>query len=300
MKSSLIKYIIISTIYILMSGMNNLWAQEVPPPDTDVRQQALETGEIDDDFTGTLAEDDPENEDALNELQEQEELFGNEDDQTDEDNTDDGFVEETEGTHEIHFEFTSKVQFVQTPEETSTEEDILNAPPYMEIEYITQFDGILDIKERTVKRKLEVTMEAQNWGSLAANEFFDCQLDIEMRELPVTVTTRIKKQKVNEDEEPVTDLAWQIEFDKEGVEDWFSLCSDLSGAKLNTQGNPEQYNLTILQKIEPALKAMVHEEWYDEDGLTMDLITPVFIQDDQDINNQVILSGEGSISIEPL
>ncbi|MDO8643967.1 MAG: hypothetical protein Q7S00_03240 [bacterium] len=234
-------------------------------------------------FTGTLAEDDPENDDG------EEELFGKEP----------GEEEEipTEGTHLIKFDFTGEVRFINQgqPGEPGTGE------PYMEIEYNTQFEQVVNLVEARQTYKNEAEYEINNWGSLARNEFFDCRLDIDMQEMPVEITTRVNKTPPEEEGgEPIFALALKIDFSQDSREDWFSLCTDVSGATLNTQGEPEEYNLKVLRAIEPSLKGLVVDTFDRFDISKIDLTVPPAVIDDKEISNDISYSGKGSITVEPL
>jgi len=313
---------IIVILFFLLSGVGlstSAWAQEVPPPiEGESAEAAEEAGsegvlpesneestsstafELDPTlpFTGTLAEDDPENE----ELQREQELFGSEE----EAETEDVEGEEEEASHLLQFNFTSHLQFIVQPTEESTAAvDQTLGEPYMEIEYTTQFEIPLNLKERRQLNNIDAEYEVQNWGSLARNEFFDCRLEIAIPQIPVEITTRLKKEvqkdEETDDEEVINyQLAIKVDFGDEAVEDWFSLCTDVSGAILNTQGETEDYNLQVLKLVEPSIKALVLEEYDPEEEATIPLTVESTIITDDDIANDIVMYGDGSVTIEPL
>lgn len=238
------------------------------------------------DFTGTLADDDPENVNPPD-------LFG----------TDEPLPQGEElgsepiGTHLLKFDFTGRVRFTDQgePGRPTTGE------PYMEIEYNTRFEQVVSVTEARQTFKTQAEYDLNNWGSLARNEFFDCRLDISMQEMPVEITTRINRAPPEEKEgEPLISLALKVDFSQDSREDWFSFCTDTSGAMLNTQGEPEEYNLKVLHAIEPSLKGLVVDEFDRFEETKIDLVVPPSIIDDKEIANDISYSGKGSIILEPL
>lgn len=287
--------ILFMMIFPILMASYALLAQELPPPDEQPidlnddndsmgAQEFLENPDVP--YTGTLAEDDPENED----LQEEKKLFG--EDEVDEEQKNEG----PPGTHLLRFEFTAMAQFVHHQEGV----EAIGAEPYMEIEYVTRFEFPIPLLETRQTLKAEADYDINNWGSLAQNEFFDCKLDINLQQLPVEVTTRLNKLEAPEGEEPKFSLAAKIVFNKDSHEDWFALCSDASGATLNTQGEQEEYNLKILELIEPSLRGIVVDEFDRFDDVKIDLSVPAKTVEDRDLADDIVLSGNGSITIEPL
>lgn len=278
-------------------------AQELPPPDFEEGlpaedsppPPAIEPEVAPDDFlsdpnlpfTGTLADDDPENE----LLRKDEELFGGEEEAPE--------GEPPSVTHQLKFEFTSRVQFAeQTKNETGTP---TAGPAYLEIEYKTEFETEVNLASGRQNEEIEAEQEISNWGSLARNEFFDCRLEIAVEKLPVQLTSRIQKKEAEEGEEPPKpSLAMKVLFNREMKEDWFSYCTDVSGAQLNTQGAPEDFNLRVLNGVEPSLRAIVVEEFDSSDTTTISLSSGPTTINDSDIANDIILSGEGKITLQPL
>lgn len=292
---------------ILALGFSlNTLAQELPPPDPSEFEEATTDGEappppgIEPDvapddflsdpelpFTGTLADDDPENE----VLRQEQELFGEDDEPLE--------GEPPIATHQLKFEFTSRVQFA---EQSKNETGLSTAgPAYLEIEYKTEFETDINLVTGRRDEEIEAEQEISNWGSLARNEFFDCRLEIAIEKLPVQVTSRVQKKDAERGEEPPKpSLALKVIFNREMKEDWFSYCTDVSGAQLNTQGAPEDFNLRVLNGVEPSLRAIVVEEFDASDTTTVTLASGPTTINDTDIANDIILSGEGKITLEPL
>ena len=270
----------------------SLLAQEIPPPapggppqDQPGPEQFLKNPDVP--FTGTLADDDPAN--SL----ENPDLFGN--GETPPDGEEPG--QEAIATHLLKFDFTGRVRFINQGEDGKP----VSEEPYMEIEYNTRFDQVVTLSEGRLSFKTKAEYDINNWGSLARNEFFDCRLDISMQEMPVEITTRINKTPAEEkDAEPILSLALKIDFSQDSREDWFSFCTDTSGATLNTEGEPEEYNLKVLRAIEPSLKGLVVDDFDRFDTTKIDLMVPQSLIDDKEIANDITYSGKGSISLEPL
>ncbi len=302
-----------ASLFILLMSVPQIGAQELPPPDSETEENqpnqlatasaegeapralpvegATQTPVIDPDefvknpelpFTGTLEE-------AYEEKEEdEEELFGEEEDEGEEE-----IKEDEEGkTHEIRFEFASLVQFLH-PEDPS---------PSLEIQYTTEFEAPVTIEKKKESQKLTATIETQTWGSIAHNEFFDCRLEIVLPESSVNLTTRLRQEPPSEEgeEAPPPSLVMKIEFGENMMEDWFSYCTDVGGAILNTQGAPENYNMQVLKMIEPALSALVLEEFDLAEETTIELSVPSTTIDDTEINYTIFLSGEGNLTISPL
>jgi len=83
-------------------------------------------------------------------------------------------------------------------------------------------------------------------------------------------------------------------------EDWFSFCTDITGATLNTQGEREDYNYQALKMVEPSLKSLVIEDFQFQDDTRLDLLVEPSIIKDDEILNDILLSGSGEVTIEPL
>lgn len=295
-------------LFLSLTGLivPSSWAQELPPPtteeetttETETPTTMVTAGEFSKDpelpFTGTLAEDDPENE----ELQKEQELFGPE---PEEEEVLEEEEEEEEFTHVLKFFFTSHIQFVN--QENPNYDELSSNEPYMEIEYMTQFEIPLNLKDKRQSTTIEAEYETQNWGSLARNEFFDCRLEIAIPQIPVDVTTRLKTETLKEEgeEEEIINhkLAIKIAFSKEAQENWFSYCTDVSGAILNTQGDTEEYNLETLSMVEPSLKTLLIDGFLPDEESRISLSVEPTLIDDEEIANDVVLFGDGTVIVEP-
>lgn len=235
-------------------------------------------------FTGTLEEA----------YEKEEELFGPSDEDEDEDEEEEP-EEIIEGTHNLKIEFTSLIQFLNP----------LDPSPYLENEYTNVLELSIFLLGQKKSSDGIMSVDVQNWGYLAQNEFFDCRLEVNAQEIPVEITSRLKKESAGSavageesDEEDKYSAVIKVDLKQDVTEDWFSFCTDISGAVLNTQGAPENYNMQVLRLIEPKLNSLVFEDFIDE--AKIDLVVPLTEVDDTEINNIIILSGEGTLTLSPL
>lgn len=272
-------------------------SQETPPPASRIKsERSLEKKED----PKASPKEEPETKSDSEDEEETKDLFGD-DGQKDPANPDD-LVDTIDATHMLTFQFTSRVKFAQ---EVKNEKGIVTgaAPPHLTIEYDTHFEIPVRITKNKETAKIQAVYDVDQWGSLARNEFFDCRLDIAMPEIPVEITTRLKSKKIKDEdnEDKVAyDLALGLDFSKEKREDWFSLCTDVSGAVLNTKGEQEDYSFRVLKLIDPSLKSIFIEDYDPLEKNKIDLSADPTIIEDADIDNDITLSGKGSISLDPL
>ncbi len=235
-------------------------AQELPPPPDEENNPEL-TGNLPD------PEDNPEDFQA-------------------EENT-----SEENGTHTLKFEFTSVVTF-QNPGDPS---------PYIEIHYNNSFETTVRFGKRTQAMGVSADIETQNWGSLAQNEFFECRLNIALQDVSVNVETRMNEEASEDDpENPVRQGVIKILYSDTMAEDWFSYCTDIGGATLNTLGAPEHYNNEILKMIQPSLSAIVIDNFDPTTEQKVELNVEPTLVEDKEISNTILLSGSGMLTITPL
>ncbi len=198
-------------------------------------------------------------------------------------------------THNVRLEFNSTVSFTN-PDEPS---------PYLEIMYSTLVETPVELNQQTRTMDLAATIDVQTHGSLAQNEFFECRLNIAFEQAKVTFTTKLNSEgsKLNdsgEEQAKTFQAVFRTSFDDSMAEDWFSYCTDISGATLNTVGAPENYNLQVLKMVEPDLKALVLDNFDPSVESRIPLIVPSQTVDDVELNNKVTLQGEGLFAIEPI
>lgn len=234
-------------------------------------------------FTGTYSEEDEDN----SELAREAALFGsNEVEPEDEEAPPDGRY------YAVKFDFNTALLF----------SDNLTGDIYMEVTYKTNFEIEMQIDDDKRSRAdgfAEYTTDVT--GSLARNELFDCQLDIEMKKSPVDIMAKIRRE-ITEGEAAETTLAMQLKFEKTANEAWLSKClSSDQASSLNTRGEKESYNLQALEAITPALSGLMMPEGYNPlASSTMGLAIDPFEIDDIDTNDNVLVTGSGSLSVEPI
>lgn len=239
---------------------------------------------------------------------EDEKLFGtdNEDESQPTDGILDGLDAQNE-THKLKFDFISRVQFIDKYKDLKIQgakNTGLKAPtgePYMEVEYHTQFEANIVLGKTRSIEKVDADFDSQHWGSLARNEYFDCRLDITIPQIPVELTTKIIEVIPEGEAEPTSQqLAIKVDFGTGLKEDWFSLCTDISGDTLNTKGDTQEYNLQSLKMVEPVLSALLVEDYDPTAKTKIDLSIPSKVVPDDEIQNDITFSGEGSVTIDPL
>jgi len=237
----------------------------------------------DENFTGTLDEEDDDNPE-YERIKNENETFG------DDDLDAEAYPEEDQPNYIIKFNFDSQVVFMDQ-----------NDYPYLEINYNTKFEE--EFTAITSKRSMtdgEVEFESEIVGDLAGNDLFTCKLDIMIQSYPVNIMARVKHITETEEEPESFDLALQIKLEKDYKEDWFSNCTGVDGSVFNTQGDPEKYNLQVLDNVAPSLNAILVEEFDPYQETIIELVSETLIVDDEDLNETVTLTGSGTITIEPL
>ncbi len=286
------------TLSIVYLTSTQLHAQELPPPSGEfpigaaVNPASLnEFNQAGDDFLDTSTQVDNEEDDS--EVRD-EDLFKNSGNEESLSNGE---------THLLRFEFNGSVQFM--PQEKNNRGEPISGEPYLEVNYQLVFETPIELGTRKQTIKLETDMDIDHWGSFAKNEYFDCQLDIDMAKIPVEISTQLQnnnlKQNNDEDvEEMPPSLILKISVDQSVRENWFSLCTDFGGTSLNTQGESEDYHSQLLKMIDPSLSGIVIDSFDSANKTIVELASPQKIINDLDIQNDLSLSGQGQISIDPL
>lgn len=237
----------------------------------------------DEHFTGTLDDEDDDNPE-YERFKDENETFG------DDDLDAEAYPEDDQPNYLIKFNFDSQVVFMDQ-----------NDYPYLEINYNTKFEE--EFAAVTSKRSMtdgEVEFESEIIGDLAGNDLFTCKLDIMIQSYPVSIMARVKHIAETEEEPEDFELALQIKLEKDYKEDWFSNCTGIDGSVFNTQGDPEKYNLQVLDNVAPSLNAILVEEFDPYQETIIELVSEPLLVDDEDMNETVTLTGSGTITIEPL
>lgn len=267
-----------------------VFSQELAPPAEPA--PSIPTAEVTP-LNGTLADDDPDNEARKQDEERQRELFGPDAP---------GNEVDTDVSHLLRFEFTARVQFSLHP--ATEAQALLLTEPYLQVEYKSNFELPVSLGSHRKEYDTEAQYDVNTWGALARNEFFDCRLEVIIPHMPVHVTTRLRQEKkaaeTDDTEEPqLSSLAIALDFGGDLREDWYSFCTDTSGANLNTKGETESYQLQILKMVQPSLKSIFIEEMDILDNNEVKLVVEPTIIDDREIANDITLSGEGRILIQP-
>jgi len=282
--------------------ISSVLAQELPPLDEDlgdqidlpseeafdaIPEEAVEP-QVDEatDSVSDQEKDSNDSEASSESTASEEELFGTEEGTA---------TEEGVPTHTVRLEFNSNVSFTN-PDEPS---------PYLEIVYSTVMETPIELNRQTHNYEVSATVDVQTTGSLAQNEFFECRLDIAFQETNVKLTAKLNSEgsvlnDTGEENASTYQAVFRTAFSETMAEDWFSYCTDVSGATLNTIGAPENYDLQILKLIEPDLKALVLDNFDLTQESRIPLSVPMQVVDDNELNNKVTLSGEGVFVISPI
>lgn len=238
----------------------------------------------DENFTGTLDDEDDDNPE-YERIKDENEAFGDDDEMGE-----DAYPEDDQPNYLIKFNFDAQVVFMDQ-----------NDFPYLEINYNTKFEeeftALMSKRSTTTG---EVEFESDIVGDLAGNDLFTCKLDIMIESHPVDIMARVKRIAETEDEPESFEMALQIKLEKDYKEDWYSNCTGVDGSVFNTQGDPEKYNLQVLDGVAPSLNAILVEEFYPDEETVIELVSEPLIVDDEDMNETVTLTGSGTITIEPL
>ena len=221
----------------------------------------------------------------------EEELFGSFEADVDEDGNDiEVEVKDQDATHSLTFEFKGSVVFI----------DKDSFEPFMEIIYNTTIeqDVVLEKKRFVTKTLGEIKTEVI--GESSSSELFTCLIEIDIAPQEFEVITKLNIIPETEDADEITNLAVKIKTNKDYKEDWTSLCTDTFGNELNTKGDYEYHNKTILNSIKPSIAGLVFEDFIFGNGAVMDLDFETYEIDDEAVNEILQISGSGSVSVETL
>lgn len=246
--------------------------------------------ELPDDFTGTLDEEEDEDNSEFQRKQIERDAFGDDRKRrrgADEDQ-EDLPPEDDAPAYVLKFNFDSQVVFADKKTGTS----------YMEINYNTKIEQEVALVHKRWRSKGEATFTSDISGNLAGNDLFTCKLDITIDSYPVNIMTRLKTVPETDEEPETEQVAVQIILKDTYKEDWFSNCTGVDGSIFNTKGNPEKYNLTILDNINPSLNGIVIEDFDSSRGAEVELLTEAMDVDDEDMDEVITLTGSGTLSID--
>lgn len=239
-------------------------------------------------FTGALgdAEEDPDS-DAYKEREAEESVFG----EDEEEPLDEEDIEEAvENAYSLTLTIESEVTFTEA--ETND--------TYLAIKYITKINEEISLISRRWRSDGTAEFETEIVGQFAGNDFFTCILDVEVEKVPIKLMTKLKTIAETEEVDESQEAAIQIKFDKTYKENWRSNCTAVDQSTLNTTGDPEKYNMKILDLLKPSLTALTFEEFEEGDERTIELEAETIEIDDLDTNEIITLSGSGTLTIEPL
>lgn len=263
------------------------------PADDAVSDDIGEDGygdELPDDFTGTLDEEGDEDNPEFQRKQIERDAFGDDRKRRrgGDDEQEDLPPEDDAPAYVLKFNFDSQVVFADKKTGTS----------YMEINYNTKIEQDVALVHKRWRAKGEAKFTSDISGNLAGNDLFTCKLDITIDSYPVSLMTRLKTVPETDEEPETEQVAVQIVMKDTYKEDWFSNCTGVDGSIFNTKGNPEKYNLTILDNINPSLNGIIIEDFDSSRGAEVELLTEAMDVDDEDMDEVITLTGSGTLSID--
>lgn len=256
-------------------------------------------------FTGTYAEDEDPDHPDFEQTLEEEAIFGQDtgskrgsrktrgDDAEEEDDEELSYDEE--GFPENEPNYLLKFTF----DSTATFYDRLTGDAYMEIDYRTTVEQEVTLNKKRFRAKGRAEFETNIIGNYAGNELFTCKLEIEIKSSPVQIMTLMRDVTLPEDDLPLYEAAVQIKLEKNYKEDWYSNCTAIDGSLFNTRGDPEKYNLMILEDTSPSLNAVLFEEFIPGDDNEIEIIMEPLEIEDLDVDT-VLLTGKGTLLLEVL
>lgn len=288
-----------------------------PPPD-EIENPLRDNG-LDEDFTGTLSDEDPDSE-----VYKENELFGSEEEtdeslesddseesnnrprrprrprpsgtvndgeESDDPNAEVEEEEDLDATHLLTFEFNSQVLMTNTQTEQT----------FLEINYTTRIEKEIQIKKSRYRTTGKATIVNEVIGDLAGNELFGCKLRIETDDIRADIMSRFNQRDETEEEEAISELALQIKFKKSAMlENWFSDCTGTDGSLFNTAGDKEKYLYMTLEAITPELTGFTIPDYIRSDEGVIELVAEPFIIEYPDSSEIYTLQGNGQVTIVPL
>ena len=178
---------------------------------------------------------------------------------------------------------------------------ILTGEAYISIKYITNIKQDVDLSAKRSETIGYADVTAEVTGQYASSQFFSCTLEVEVDRTLIDIKTRKTLFPATDDEEDRTQLAIQITFDKSYSENWYSYCRGNDESSLNTiaQDSPENYNLQILDLMEPTLKGLAIDDFTLGQSVSFDINMDSFDSDDFDTGESVFYEGSGTITLTP-
>lgn len=194
-------------------------------------------------------------------------------------------------THLLKFNYESRVVVTNTTTEIA----------FLEIDYTIKLEEPIEITERSKQTTGRANIMTDVVGVLGSNDLFTCELDVEIDDVDVSITTK-QITTFNEYNDPTdSQLTLQLNFSKSDLlEDWFSYCSAVDGSRLNTQGEQEKYLYETLKATQPGLDGLIIDDFESDEEASLNLFTEEIILDDLYGDEEFSLTGSGRIDVEPI
>lgn len=215
------------------------------------------------------------------------------DDESEDDDSDfDTEQQSTTANYTLELQAESQITFSQ----------ILTGESYMSVKYTTTIKENIDLTQKNALVRGQATIETEVTGLYAKSQFYTCSLDVEVEPSDIEIKSKTKSTLDPETDETKTQVTLQIHFDKSYHENWYSQCQGTDNSSLNTiaKDAPENYNLQILDLLEPTLKGLIIEEFNMNESVSFDLEMDSFESEDYDTGESLFYEGSASITLTPL
>lgn len=255
------------------------------------QDDGYDDGDLPSDFTGTLDDEEDEDNPEFQRKKIENEAFGNDRARGKRGRNDDAEEQEPEDdapAYVLKMNFDSQVVFTDKQSGEST----------MQVNYNTKIEQDIALVHKRWRTKGEALFTSDIVGSLAGNDLFTCKLDITIDSYPVNIMTRLKTMDETEDAPESEQVALQIVLKNTYKEDWYSNCTGVDGSQFNTKGASEKYNMTILGAIEPDLYGIVIEDFDPSRGAEVELLSQPTDIVDEDMSEVISMSGSGTLTID--
>lgn len=276
-------------LFLTISFSTMAFAQDTENTDDYDSSDTQFSYDLPSDFSGTLTDEDEDNVD----LKKEADLFGANEAEVDEDGNDildDDFVDEEEATHTLKLEFEGEVTFY----------DRSTGEPFMEVSYTTTLEQDIVVKGSRYRSEGSAEFKTDIIGNLAGNELFTCKAEIDIEDHKFYIMSKLNTIPETDELPETKNLAIQLKMDSGYQELWTSNCLGIDGSELNTTGDYESYNKTLLENISPNLVGVEFEDFIEGDPVEEELEVEFFEIDDEAADQIISFTGKGTLSVEPL
>ncbi len=198
-------------------------------------------------------------------------------------------------THALKVDITGHVLFT----------DMTTRESYLEVVYQAKVEQDVIIgnsKQRVSDVNVEILTDVI--GTLGGNDIYSCKLNVEFSNPSLGIVTQNFQPEDNDKNEPSdleSYLNIELDLDKKSfLEDWYSNCTYIDGLEFNTKGDKENYFYTLLQNVSPLLESLRIDNFDPTIEQSVPLEVLIEPYEDFDLNNELLFSGTGQITLSPL